>query len=299
MTFAAPDSSKEAMSLLLFGASSTVGMRLLPLLRERGLAVAACSRGPMASWQKSYPEVRWIHAALADAPAAASDITHILSLGPSDLFVDWLARQAPTASLRQVIAFGSTSADTKIDSSSAEERALAQSLRQSELQLAEHCQRLGVAWTLLRPTLIYGGDTDLVARIAQFARRWHVYPRPIGRAARALRQPVHASDLAEAVVRSIDNPAAANRRFDLPGPQSLSLAALIWRAAQAGSRLACPIPLPLGMLLRFGGAFGVMRSQSGLNHSAATRLGRDQVFDMTPARTALGFAPRAFEPELR
>ena len=287
------------MSVLLFGATSTVGMRLLPLLRERGLAVTACSRGPLTPWQQQHPEVRWIQTALAEAPALVDGTTHILSLGPCDLFVDWLARQAPTASVRQVIAFGSTSADTKFDSSSAEERALAQSLRQSEQQLAEQCQRLGVAWTLLRPTLIYGGDTDLVARIAQFARRWHVYPRPIGRAARALRQPVHASDLAQAVVRSIDNPAAANRRFDLPGPQSLSLTALIRRAAQAGSRLACPIPLPLGMLLRFGDAFGVVRGQSGLNHSAAARLGRDQVFDMTPARTALGFAPRAFAPELR
>ncbi|HWS25074.1 MAG TPA: hypothetical protein VN259_00745 [Xanthomonadales bacterium] len=285
------------MSVLLFGATSTVGARLLPLLRERSLAVAACSRGPLAPWQQRHPEVRWIQTALADAPALVDGTTHILSLGPCDLFVDWLALQAPAPTLRQVIAFGSTSAETKIDSSSDDERALAQSLQRSEHRLAVECQRIGAAWTLLRPTLIYGGSDDLVARIGRFAQRWHVYPRPLGRVGQARRQPVHAADLAAAVIQAIDNPAAFNRRFDLAGLESLSLADLIRRSARAATRLACPLPVPLGLLLRFAESTGVAPGQSGLSRSAATRLGRDQLFDIQPARTALGYAPRAFAPE--
>ena len=284
-------------SLLLFGATSTVGARLLPLLRERALAVAACSRGPLTPWQQQHPEVLWIQTALAAAPAIADGTTHIVSLGPCDLFVDWLARQAPAPSLRQIIAFGSTSADTKIDSSSGDERALAQSLQRSQQRLAVESQRLRATWTLLRPTLIYGGSDDLVARIGRIAARWHVYPRPLGLVGQARRQPVHAADLAAAVFHAIDNPAAFNRRFDLAGQESLSLAELIRRSAKAATPLACPLPVPLSLLLRLAESIGVTPGKSGLGRSAATRLGRDQLFDIAAAHTALGYAPRAFTPE--
>lgn len=297
MTVSAPDPSNPPISVLLFGATSAVGARLLPLLHTRGFSVAACSRGSLAPWQKRHPEVRWMQTALADAPAIADGTTHILSLGPCDLFVDWLARQAPTPSLRQVIAFGSTSADTKIDSASSAERALAQSLRRSEQQLAVECRRLGAVWTLLRPTLIYGGHDDVVARIGRIAQRWHVYPRLLGDAGRARRQPVHAADLASAVVQSIDNAAAFDRRFDLGGQECLSLADLIRRSARAGTERTLPLPVSLSLLLRLAEVFRVAQGHSGLSRSAATRLGRDQLFDLEPARTALGYAPRAFAPE--
>ena len=207
------------------------------------------------------------------------------------------AWQSAGPSLRQVIAFGSTSADTKIDSAASDERALAQSLRRSEQRLAVECQRLRVVWTMLRPTLIYGGRDDLVARISGIARRWHVYPRLLGDAGRARRQPVHAADLAAAVLQAIDNTAAFDRRFDLGGRECLSLADLIRRSAKAGTELAFPLPVSLNLLLRIAEVFRVAPGHSGSSRAAATRLGRDQLFDLEPARAALGFAPRDFAPE--
>ncbi len=281
---------------MLFGATSAVGARLLPLLRERRLTVTAATRGTLTGWQQRHPEVRWLSTALADAPSIGAGITHVLSLGPCDAFVDWLARQAPIPALRQVIAFGSTSAETKIDSASADERALAASLRESEARLARESARLGVAWTLLRPTLIYGGADDLVARIGRLAARFHVYPRPLGAIGRALRQPVHAADLASAMVASIDNPAAFNVRFNLAGQETLSLAALIRRSAHAGSSFALPVPLPAEALLTVAGIIGALPRSSALSGASGLRLARDQVFDTAPARAALGFAPRGFAP---
>jgi uncharacterized protein YbjT (DUF2867 family) len=273
-----------------------VGRNLLPLLQAPRFAVTAFTRSPPALWRDQFARIAWSQSSLADAPAIAAGVTHVLSLGPCDAFIDWLARQAPSPSLRQVIAFGSTSADTKIDSASADERALAQNLRESEARLASECARLGAAWTLLRPTLIYGGVDDLVARIGRIAARWHVYPRPLGAIGKALRQPVHAADLASAVVASIDNPAAFERRFDLAGRETLSLAALIRRSAQAGSSFALPLPLPADALLRLAGSIGALPRNSGLSGASRMRLGRDQVFDIAPARAALGFAPRGFAP---
>jgi nucleoside-diphosphate-sugar epimerase len=296
MTAPSPTSDPAHSSLWVFGATSPVGRYLLPLLRERRFAITAFTRDASAPWHERYSQIHWLQSSLVDAPSIDADTTHVLSLGPCDAFVDWLARQSPSPSLRQVIAFGSTSADTKIDSASAEERALAASLRDSEARLAREGARLGVAWTLLRPTLIYGGTNDLVARIGRMAARWHAYPRPLGAIGRALRQPVHATDLAAAVMASIDNPAAFNGRFDLAGQETLSLAALIRRSAQASGRMALPLPLPGGLLLRLAGSLGAFAASSRISGAAATRLARDQVFDNGPARAALGFAPRSFVP---
>ena len=110
----------SALSIRLFGATSAVGRQLLPRLAQATAEVTASSRVPQAGGAA----LHWLRDALPGAAAVDPATTHILSLGPLDLFVDWLAQQAPAGRLRQVIAFGSTSATTKSDSPAAAERAL-------------------------------------------------------------------------------------------------------------------------------------------------------------------------------
>lgn len=280
--------------ILVFGASSAVGAYLLPLLAEGGWPVIAQTR--MGVLPADSNSVRWITASLPQAPMPAVPVTHVLSLGPCDLFTDWLRRQQPSANWRQVIAFGSTSANTKIDSGAASERALAQRLRAAEATLAEEAARLRLQWTLLRPTMIYGGSNDLIARIARHAARWHVYPRLLGRVAKARRQPVHAADLALATLAAIDCPAATNQSFDLPGGESLPLAQLVRRAALAGTRWCMPLPLPLAVALKLAWRLGLLPTAAALGPDSLQRLAQDQLFDGSAARSALGYSPRPFEP---
>lgn len=278
--------------MLLFGATSAVGTRLLPLLAARCARITASSRAKQAADGAQH----WLRESLPDAAAPDAGTTHVLSLGPLDLFVAWLTRQVPASGLRQVIAFGSTSAATKLDSPAADERALARRLLDAEATLARECARLGSAWTLLRPTLIYGGADDLVARIGRYSARWHVHPRPLGAFGRALRQPVHAGDLAVACIAATDNPAAFNRSFDLGGGEMLPLAQLIARSARAGGNRSLAIPAPLSGLLRVATALRRLPPSAALSPASLRRMAQDQVFDLGPARAALGFEPRGFEP---
>ncbi len=66
-------------------------------------------------------------------------------------------------SVRRVIAFSSTSRFTKRVSANAYEQ-----------ELVTKCERLGMAWTILRPTLIYGGAGGHrnVADIARLIRKF-------------------------------------------------------------------------------------------------------------------------------
>ena len=292
-----PPESRSTPRLLVFGATSVVGSYLLPRLASTRWPVTAVSRQRASAHKPIDARVAWQLGTLPDAcPALDLEVTHILSLGPCDAFVAWLARQSATTAVRQVIAFGSTSAQTKLDSGSASERELAQRLLASEAALAGECARLGVRWTLLRPTLIYGGEDDLIARIGAFAARWHLHPQLTGAAGRARRQPVHADDLASAVIAAIDCEAAFDQRIDLPGGEELSLAQLIARAARARTGLTLPIPIPFTLGARLATKLPWIGGRSGLSVEAAARISRDQVFDPAPAAQALGFDPRPFEP---
>lgn len=287
----APAIAAAATRIRLFGATSAAGRQLLPALLRDGHAVTASSRAPQAH----AAALHWLQESLPDASPLAGDTTHLLSLGPLDLFVQWLQRQSRGA-LRQVIAVGSTSAHTKLHSAAEGEQALAQRLRAAESTLARECARLRARWTLLRPTLVYGGAGGLVARIGAIAARWHVYPRPLGRAGRALRQPLHAGDLARAAQAALDRADAYDRAFDLGGGEVLSLAALCRRAARAHARFALALPLPLGLLLRVAAALRLLPASAALSPLSRLRMQQDQVCDDAPARAALGHAPRPFAP---
>lgn len=280
--------------VLLFGASSAIGQALLQRLAGAAVEVNAITRAetlPVASAGQ-----RWHHGALPEFKAPSTGYTHIISLGPGDAFIDWLAHQPRSAELRQIIALGSTSAHTKFESASLQERDLATRLRGVESSLVSEAQRLDTHWTLLRPTLIYGGAQDSVARLGNFIRRRRVYPVLLGSASRALRQPVHAADLAQAVQACIDLVPAYDRSFDLPGGESLSLSHFVRRIARACDRVALPLPLPLGMALAVLERLRLIPAHAALAGAGSERIARDQVFDVDPARQTLGFAPRAFLP---
>lgn len=288
---------RDGSRVLLFGATGATGRVLLHRLDASGIGVDALTRSDAQAHRFCAPQVFWHRGALPDWPLLSRDITHIICLGPGDVFVEWLARQAAPPGLRQIIAFGSTSADSKIDSSCAPERDLAVRLRSAQSLLAEHGTRLGVPWTLLRPTLIYGGGDDSVARIGRWIRRRRVYPLLIGRGALARRQPVHARDLAQAVCACIDQRSAFNRSFDLPGGECLSLRALIQRISRACGRLPLPLPIPLFAALHVLGRLDLIPAHAALQVSGLGRLERDQLFDGTPAAAALGYAPGPFMPD--
>ncbi len=285
---------RSTLRPLIFGARSAIGEALLGDL-PAGVA-RAFSRCPLPISQ-AIPDARWSYANLPDAPALTGDVTHLISLGPGDVFLSWLMRQSPQPALRQIILLGSTSADTKIDSAAASERALAEKLRHAQSGIQRESERLDVPWTILRPTLIYGGSADSVARLGRWIRHRRVYPWLLGAGAHTQRQPVHAHDLARAVSACLDCEPAFNRVFDLPGGETLGLRDFICRIAQASNAWAVPIPIALSMALRLLSRLKLLPASAAFDMDASTRLQRDQVFDASAAIDAFGYSARRFEPE--
>lgn len=223
-------------AILVFGASGAIGRFALPLLAPDH-RVLPVSRTPRPDW---------ITADLNDPAATLPNAEIALSLGPLDAFATWLER-TPTPALRRIVAMSSMSAQTKRDSPDPAERALAQRLRDAESRLRDAAIARDVAWTIFRPTLIYGAGIDkTLAPLARFARCWRVLPVPYG--ASGLRQPVHAADLAAACRAVISRPATFGRTYEIGGGERLRFDTMIRRVSEAIPGFVLPLPIPLTVL---------------------------------------------------
>lgn len=278
------------MSILVVGASGAVGRFLLPRLLDAGHEVLAVSRGARPSTDA---RLRWEIGNLEAALPLLPPLQAIFSLGPLDAFARWFAR-TELAGAPRVIALGSMSVETKRASDDATERALAQRLHVAERTLAAAATARGCAWTVLRPTLIYGAGVDRsLTPIAHFARRWHVFPRV--RAARGLRQPVHADDLAAACCALLARASTAGRSYALGGGEQLAFGTLLERVRASLATWCVQLPIPLGMASAFAGA----AAAAGLpapGAAAIKRLTCDLIVDHAAAIADFDWAPRAFHP---
>src|SRR4029077_11866613 len=75
--------------------------------------------------------------------------------------------------------------------------------------------------TILRPSIVIGPEDQFFNRLAALATISPVIPLIGGGETRF--QPVYVGDVADAVVRAIDDPATAGRTFELGGPRVYSL----------------------------------------------------------------------------
>ncbi len=271
----------------VLGGSGAVGGFLLQRLRAAGYRVVAYTRGGVGVADAG-ANLSWRQLDLwrADAPSSA---TTIVSAGPLDGLVHWLERTS-TPALTRLIALGSMSIVAKIDSGDPVERHIAHRLRQAEQGLQAICEQRGIAWTLLRPTLIWGAASDRsLNTLYRIGRRWRVVPMPLSEG--GLRQPVHADDVAAACVLALGRDPSAARTIALGGAERLANG-LMWSRviAAAGAR---PLRLPGPVLMALSHAPGA--GGSNLRATLA-RWGSDQLADNDAATRILAWQPRGFAP---
>jgi nucleoside-diphosphate-sugar epimerase len=277
-------------SALVFGGTGQIGVPLLQRLRAAGWEVTALSRRPPGET----PGLRWLEGRFDHMPLLPERFDAIISCGPLDRFARWYALGQVAAP--RVVAFGSTSLETKRESADPAERDLVRRLGEGERTVFASAEGRGAAATLLRPTLVYGAGRDAsLTRIAALARRGGVFPLPRG--ADGLRQPVHVDDLADAALACLERPASHGRAYALPGGETLAYRDMVGRVLaclQPPARVV-ELPAPLfAFALRLAQLTGRAR---GLGEAAVGRMREDLVFDAGPAARDLGYAPRPFRPE--
>lgn len=285
------------MTIYLWGGSGAVGRFVLPLLARAGGAVVAFSRHPNVASAPPFetPHVAWQCADLRsqDLRVDAQDEAILVCAGPLDQFVAFLARIALPAGSR-VLALSSLSARWKADSANIADARLAARLLDSEAQLLSTCRQRNVAVCILRCGLIYGAGVDrTLTPLRRIAARWRVLPWPGG--AQGIRQPVHAADIANALIHAVLAEAPMQGLFELPGPEPLTWPAMLRRTLESLDEPAKLLLVPDFALDRLLRALVRLGEPWASRLSMLQRIYQDQVCPTDDWRQ-FGLAPRAFKP---
>jgi len=214
--------------------------------------------------------------------AGCDSLVYVASMGFGH--VPGVVAAAEAARIRRAVFVSTTGIFTRLPAPSKAVRVAAEeSVRASRL-----------AWTILRPTMIYGapGDRNMERLLRRIATPWPVVVPGNGR---ALIQPVHVDDLADAIVAALCATAAERREYNVSGRAPLSLDATIDAASAAVGRRHAKIHLPLRPVAATLRAFEASRLPMPIKSEQVLRLAEDKAFSHEDALRDFGFAPRAFE----
>jgi len=280
------------------GASSQLGVFLLPRLRDAGFRVLALGRRTPQKPLEVAEGVTWIRTSfLADGERRDEVARHpppqqLVSCGPLNLALRLVLRYP---GLQRVVAFSSSSVLSKANSEDRKERREMAAMAAEEEVLAAACSDRGLPLLLLRPTLIYGCGMDRnVSLLARLAARFGVIP--LAGVAGGLRQPVHADDLAALVVSALQTAMPLAAESAACGGSTLSYRAMAERVAALQSRPVRLLSLPEGLMVGLIRVLSVLPGWPGVNAEMARRQNQDLVFDDSALRLALDWTPRPFEP---
>jgi GT2 family glycosyltransferase/nucleoside-diphosphate-sugar epimerase len=282
---------KHRNPVLLAGATGQVGIATLRRLLAAGCEVVALYHSTVIDFE--HPNLTWCYANLEhgtmDLPKNFRPQTVIYTAGLWYLpqFLEKLA----ALGVKRLVCFTSTSIESKANSHNAYEQKLVDRFRKAEDEVTRLCDANNIAWTIIRPTLIYGIGLDKnISSIVKFIRAFGFFP-VYGEAA-GLRQPVHADDLATAVVSVLNNPKTFSERFNLCGDEKVSYRAMVERVFKALGKKERIVPIPFLPQLIDG--YSWLTRQPETNGEIARRMNQDLVFSDAKARDFFDYDPRAF-----
>lgn len=280
------------MRLLVTGGSGFLGRRVVPLAVRAGHDVVALARSPRA--EDVVADLGAIPlrgdlddpASLAFADASADALLNLASLGFGH--APAIVAATAAAGIERAVFVSTTAVTTRLDARSKAVRLAAE----------ETVRGSGLRWTIVRPTMIYGGPDDRnVARLLRLLRRTPVLPLPGG--GRRLQQPVHVEDLAAALLAAVTSEAAIGRTYDVAGPEPIALRRLVDEAAAAVGRRVYVVPVPLEPVIAAARAYERLSRRPRLRAEQLERLAEDKAFSIEDAVRDLGYAPRPFAAGLR
>ena len=101
------------------------------------------------------------------------------------------------------------------------------------------------AAAIVRPSIVFGPEDDFFNRFATMARFAPALPLIGG--GKTLFQPVYVGDVADALLRLVEDPATAAKTYELGGPRVLSFRALLELMLHEIGRRRLLLPMPFGL----------------------------------------------------
>jgi uncharacterized protein YbjT (DUF2867 family) len=215
-------------------------------------------------------------------------IVHIASIRHIDaLLAGWLANRAKFNAPPRLIIVGTTGIYSQYNQ-------YAQIYQEREASLSQY----EGDYCLFRPTMIYGSDRDLnLHKLIKFCDRYGFFP-VFGDGSHLL-QPIHADDLAQALLAAIQHP-QVHGAYDVSGGSVVTFRELLALVAKLLDKPVrqLAVPLHVGVWLASLGEM-VLQKRSPLRREQILRLQEDKAYAHDRAKQDLDFNPRSLESGLQ
>jgi uncharacterized protein YbjT (DUF2867 family) len=294
----------------VFGASGFIGRYVLRALARRGFRIRAAVRDPgSAHFLRPLGDVGQIQIQQANVRVAptveravegAWGVVNLVGVahesGPQRfnslhvMAAETIAAAAARSGAEALVHVSALGADEQSDSTYAKSKA------EGERAVTAHFAEA----TILRPSIVFGPEDQFFNKFAAIARLSPVLPLFGG--GRTLFQPVFAGDVGEAVARSLAEPNAPGRIYELGGPGIYSFRELMEAVLKATERRRVLLPLPWiaakGVALGFVFVPGFIADPLITFDQVKLLQVANIVRPGMPGLSDLGISPRALEVEL-
>lgn len=164
---------------------------------------------------------------------------------------------------------------------------------ESKWQAEEFVRNSGLAWTILRPTLLVGKGGGM--EYLKFGKLIQFPLIPLPQNGRALKRPVHIQDLADGIFRALQSAQTSGKIYALAGLEIYSLHQILCELAKEqgiSSPRILPLPLALANMVAkvmdvFPGKLSARQTLMGLIENAAPEI--------TEAQVDFGYAPQTLK----
>jgi len=276
--------------ILVTGGTSHTGCRVVRLLVERGHKVRCLVRTPRNERHLPVSKIEVVRGDLwhPETVRAAMKGIRVLVNVAHIRFAPHLIPLLKESGIGRAIFMSSTRRYTRFPCTSASQ----------VIEGEEAIRKSGLEYTILRPTMIFGGrrDNNMTPLVNQM-RRHTLFP--LFGSGKNLIQPVFVRDLVEAIVYCVEHPETSGTEYTLAGAEAVSYRRaleIIAREMKIRIRLI-PIPLPLCILA--ARIYEKISRHPRITAEQVRRFGEDKVFDIEPARKEIAFNPRSFEEGIR
>ncbi len=292
-----------ARLITVFGGSGFIGRYLVQRLARRGWQIRVAVRHPaQALFLKPLGDVGQItpvpaslrHEGSIRAAVAGSDaVVNLVGIlyqrgrqGFAEIHAEGarrVAEAARAAGAERLVQMSALGADPSSPSDYARSKAAGEAAAAAAFPGA----------SIVRPSVVFGPEDGFFNRFAALARYSPVLPLIGGGHTRF--QPVYVGDVADALLRIVEDPACAGRTYELGGPQVYSFRELMELTLETTCRDRWLIPVPFWLASLQATFLGLLPSPP-LTRDQVRLLQRDNVVSPgAPGLAELGIAPTAAE----
>jgi nucleoside-diphosphate-sugar epimerase len=276
------------MKIFVTGATGFTGSRVVPLLLKNGFEVRCLYRASSDRSSLAKLEIDWALGDVSDSQTLTTAmqgrdaLVNIASLGFGH--ADSIIRAAKEAGIQRAIFISTTAIFTQLNAPSKKIRVAA------ELAV----ETSGLKYTILRPTMIYGGPRD--RNMWRLIRFMQVSPIvPVFGDGNYLQQPIHVDDVAAAVLGCLKSDVTIGVSYNIAGKHALTYNEVIDTIANAMNKRVWKLHIPSKPVVSLLGLFERIRIPFPIKAEQVLRLNENKDFSYAEAGRDFGFSPLAFE----